>query len=138
MVKILYLFDVHYRLLMTNYWNIFREEILPWLVKIFRRILLSIVHLVLLGEYLLVVRAVVEHEVGDHKAGQLLLFTEVDQHITQHLQNLTLPGLSLGPQLLFLQVSDAAVWTSIEMPVMKWNSFYNLLLYFTLNNMSLI
>ena len=79
-----------------------------------------------------------EHEVGDHKAGDLFLFTEVDQHISQHLQHLTLSRLRLGPQFLLLQVSDAAVRTSIEMPVMKWNSFYNLLLYFILNIMSLI
>ena len=93
-------------------------------MEILRCILLSIVHLVLLGENLLVVRAVVEHEVGDDKAGDLLVFTELDDHVPHHLQHLTLPGFSLGSQFLFLQVANAAVWTSIEMPVMKWNSFF--------------
>ena len=104
---------------MTNYWNIFREKISPWLVKIFRCILLSVVHLVLLGEYFLVVGTVVEHQVGDHKAGHLLVFAELDEHIAHHLQHLTLPRLSLGSQFLFLQVADAAVWSSIQMSVIK-------------------
>ena len=64
-----------------------------------------------------------EEEVGDHKAGHLLVFTELDQEISQHLQDFTLPDLSLGSQLLLLQVTDAAVWASIQMPVMLWNIF---------------
>ena len=93
-------------------------------MEILRCILLNVVHLVLLGEDFLVVGAVVEHEVGHHKAGDLSVFTELDHHVSHHLQHLTLPRLSLGSQFLFLQVADAAVWTSIEMPVMKWNTFF--------------
>ena len=108
-------------------------------MEIFRCILVSIVHLILLGKDFLVVGAVVEHEVRDHKAGHLLVFTEMDQHIPHNLQRLLLPSLSLGSELLLLKVADAAVWASIQMPVMEWNNFLsNLPLYFTLNNMSLI
>ena len=92
-------------------------------MEIFRCILVSIVHLILLGKDFLVVGTVVEHQVGDDKAGHLLVFTEMDQHIPHHLQHLTLSRLSLGSQFLFLQVADAAVWASIQMPVIQWNIF---------------
>ena len=93
-------------------------------MEIFRCILVSIVHLILLGKDFLVVGTVVEHQVGDDKAGHLLVFAEMDHHVSHHLQHLTLPRLGLGSQFLFLQVANAAVWTSIEMPVMKWNTFF--------------
>ena len=92
-------------------------------MKIFRCVLLSIIHLVLFGQYFLVVGAVVEHEVRDDKAGHLLLFTEMDQKIASHLQDLSLPRVSFGSQFLLLQVADAAVWASIQMPVIQWNIF---------------
>ena len=82
-------------------------------MEILRCILLNIVHLVLLGQDFLVVGAVVEHEVGHHKAGDLLVLAELYQQVAHHLKHLALPAVSLGPQLLLLQVTDAAVWTSV-------------------------
>lgn len=106
---------------MSNYWNIF--NLLPWLVKIFRCVLVTIIHLVLFGQYFLVIGAVMEHQVRDYKAGHLLLFTEMDHQVSSHLEEVSLPRLSLGSQFLLLQVAYAAVWASIQMPVMCWNIF---------------
>ena len=85
-------------------------------MKIFACIFLLVIHFILLGENLLVVGAVVEHEVGHHKAGDLLVLAELYQQVAHHLKHLALPAVSLGPQLLLLQVTDAAVWTSVQMP----------------------
>ena len=93
-------------------------------MEIFRCILVSIVHLILLGKDFLVVGTVVEHQVGDDKAGHLLVFAEMDHHVSHHLQHLSLPRLRLGPQFLLLQVADAAIRASIQMPVMEWNNFF--------------
>ena len=85
-------------------------------MEIFFGVVFCIIHLILFGENLLVVGAVVVDKVRHDKAWDLLMFTEMYQLVPHDLQHLPGPAVCFGPELDVLQLTDTAVWTSVQMP----------------------